>query len=132
MQGRGYAAEAVEAPTEVGFRERFYIDISFAAPLSSRLLGRPHKGFSIRSYRMKEYLHLVDAETSGPRCDVTPLFADPVAFSQLTTDLVQPFSALTIDYVAGIDALGFVLGTAIAVRLSGTVSKAKIFSPSDR
>ena len=118
MQRRSYVTEAVEARTEIAFRERFYIDISFAAPLSSRLLRRPHEGFSIRSYRMKEYLHLIDTQTSGPRCDVTPLFADPVAFSQLTTDLVQPFSALTIDYVAGIDALGFVLGTAIAVRLN--------------
>lgn len=67
---------------------------------------------------MKDYLHLIDTQTPGPRCDVTPLFADPVAFSQLVTDLVQPFSGLTIDHVAGIDALGFILGTAIAVRLN--------------
>jgi len=66
---------------------------------------------------MKEYLQLIDTHTSG-RCDVTPLFADHAAFAQLTADLVRPFTSVSIDYVAGIDALGFVLGTAIATRLN--------------
>ncbi|MBI3659383.1 adenine phosphoribosyltransferase [Candidatus Acetothermia bacterium] len=67
---------------------------------------------------MKDYLQLIDTQTSGPRCDVTPLFADPAAFAQLITDLAQPFTSTSIDYVAGIDALGFVLGTAMAMRLN--------------
>jgi adenine phosphoribosyltransferase len=67
---------------------------------------------------LKEYLQLIDTNTAGPRCDVTPLFADPVAFSRLVDDLVLPFSSIQIDYVAGIDALGFILGTAIAMRLN--------------
>src|SRR3990172_7957420 len=66
---------------------------------------------------MKNYLQLIDTHTSGPRCDVTPLFANPEAFAQLITDLAKPFASTALDYVAGIDALGFVLGTAIAVRL---------------
>ena len=66
---------------------------------------------------MKEYLRLIDTHTSGPRCDVTPLFADPIAFAQLISDLSEPFGSTAIDYVAGIDALGFVLGSAIALRL---------------
>ena len=49
---------------------------------------------------------------------MTPLFADPIAFAQLITDLSEPFTAAAIDYVAGIDALGFVLGVAIALRLN--------------
>jgi adenine phosphoribosyltransferase len=67
---------------------------------------------------MQEYLQLIDTHTPGPRCDVTPLFADPVAFAQLITDLVEPFTSTALDYVAGIDALGFVLGTAVALRLN--------------
>ena len=66
---------------------------------------------------MKEYLHLIETNTPGPRCDVTPLFANPVAFAQLVTDLSLPFTSTPIDYVAGIDALGFILGTAISMRL---------------
>jgi adenine phosphoribosyltransferase len=46
------------------------------------------------------------------------LFADPTAFTHLIEDLSEPFMAVAIDYVAGIDALGFILGTAIALRLN--------------
>ncbi len=67
---------------------------------------------------MKEYLRLIDTQTPGPRCDVTPLFADPLAFAQLVDDLAGPFTAVPLDYVAGIDALGFILGAALAVRLN--------------
>jgi hypothetical protein len=28
---------------------------------------------------MKEYLRLINTDTAGPRCDVTPLFARPIA-----------------------------------------------------
>jgi len=66
---------------------------------------------------MKEYLGLIDVNTPGRRNDVTPLFADPVAFSELVTDLAAPFEPDSIDLVAGIDALGFILATAIAMQL---------------
>ena len=56
---------------------------------------------------MKDYLQLIDTNTHGPRCDVTPLFANPTAFAQLIDDLCEPFTSTAIDYVAGIDALGF-------------------------
>jgi len=65
---------------------------------------------------MKDYLSLVDRNTRG-RCDVTPLFADREAFSQLADDLAKPFLGSDIDAVVAIDALGFILGTAIAERL---------------
>jgi adenine phosphoribosyltransferase len=65
---------------------------------------------------MKPYLSLIDMNTQG-RCDVTPLFADREAFSQLADDLAKPFLGLDIDAVVAIDALGFILGTAIAERL---------------
>ncbi len=63
------------------------------------------------------YLALIDTETSGLRCDVTPLFADYAAFAAVVNDLAAPFADAKIDLVAGIDALGFILGTAVALRL---------------
>ena len=63
------------------------------------------------------YLHLVDIHTLGPRNDVTPLFSDYEAFSALVADLSAPFVKLEVDLVAGIDALGFILGTAVALHL---------------
>lgn len=63
------------------------------------------------------YLARIDTETSGSRYDVTPLFADYDAFSAVVNDLAAPFADAEIDLVAGIDALGFILGTAVALRL---------------
>jgi len=67
---------------------------------------------------MTDYLQLIDTHTRGNRCDVTPLFADYNAFSALVNDLCLRFSTVQFDFVAGIDALGFILGTAIAMRTS--------------
>ena len=66
---------------------------------------------------MKPYLAKIDTNTTGNRNDVTPLFADRQAFSQLADDLTEPFLEAGIDVVVAIDALGFILGTAIAERL---------------
>jgi adenine phosphoribosyltransferase len=63
----------------------------------------------------RPYLALIDRETSGNRCDVTPLFADYAAFSALVEDLAALVEPLPFDIVAGIDALGFILGTALAL-----------------
>jgi adenine phosphoribosyltransferase len=65
---------------------------------------------------MSNYLHLIDVNTEGPRNDVTPLFADFESFSALVDDLLAQFNTDAFDYVAGIDALGFILGTAISFR----------------
>jgi adenine phosphoribosyltransferase len=64
----------------------------------------------------RPYLALIDRETSGNRCDVTPLFADYAAFSALVDDLAVLVEPLAFDVVVGIDALGFILGTALALR----------------
>jgi adenine phosphoribosyltransferase len=66
---------------------------------------------------MKEYLRLIDTNTIGPRYDVAPLFSDYTAFAALAEDLARPFTDVACDYVAGIDALGFILGAAVALRL---------------
>jgi len=66
---------------------------------------------------MTNYLQLIDVNTPGPRYDVTPLFADYEAFSALVDDLVVQFNPSGLDYIAGMDALGFILGTAVALRM---------------
>jgi adenine phosphoribosyltransferase len=65
---------------------------------------------------MKDYLRLIDTDTTGPRYDVTPLFADPEAFSSLVEDLLEGFAGVPFDLIAGIDALGFILGAAMAMK----------------
>jgi adenine phosphoribosyltransferase len=65
---------------------------------------------------MLDYRALIDTHTAGPRYDVTPLFADYAAFAQLVDDLCQQLGDVELDVVAGIDALGFILGTAIAIQ----------------
>jgi len=66
---------------------------------------------------LKPYLQRIDTHTSGMRCDVTPVFADAACFNQLVADLVRPFESVAVDFVVCIDALGFILGTAMACRL---------------
>lgn len=67
---------------------------------------------------MKFYLQKIDTSTQGNRCDVTPLFACPEAFNALVDDLLSQLQNTRVDIVAGIDALGFILGTAIAQKLN--------------
>jgi adenine phosphoribosyltransferase len=67
---------------------------------------------------MKRYLGLIDTQTRGRRYDVTPLFANYPAFSTLVADLIRPFTGDKVDCVAGVDALGFILGAAMATRLN--------------
>jgi adenine phosphoribosyltransferase len=66
---------------------------------------------------LSNYLQLIDTKTTGERNDVTPLFADRAAFAAVVADLSEPFMTIPFDYVAGIDALGFILGAAIALHL---------------
>ena len=62
------------------------------------------------------YEKYINKKTKG-RYDVTPLFANPKIFSNLITDLIKPFKAMKFNKIIGIDALGFVLGSAIAYKL---------------
>ena len=66
---------------------------------------------------MSHYLDLIDRTTTGNRCDVTPLFADPEAFAQMLDDLLGRIGDIEFDLVVAIDALGFILGTGIALRV---------------
>jgi adenine phosphoribosyltransferase len=64
---------------------------------------------------LANYLQLIDTTTTG-RYDVTPLFANYAAFAALLADLDTCFRDVDSDVVAGIDALGFILGTGLALR----------------
>ena len=62
-----------------------------------------------------EYIARIDTSGRG-RYDVTPLFADARAFAALVDDLLAFAQPLSFEIVAGIDALGFILGSALAIR----------------
>ena len=69
-----------------------------------------------------DYLTLIDrSKVHYKRSDVTPIFAHPEAFRALVEDLVAPWVQLqageNVERVVGTDALGFVVGTALALRL---------------
>ena len=49
--------------------------------------------------------------------DRSTLYINAATFEAVVDDLVAPFDPAEVDVVAGFDAMGFVLGTAIAVRL---------------
>uniref|UniRef100_A0A671NQJ2 adenine phosphoribosyltransferase n=1 Tax=Sinocyclocheilus anshuiensis TaxID=1608454 RepID=A0A671NQJ2_9TELE len=62
------------------------------------------------------YLPLMAPNTKGPKF----AWLDPsrlLQFTDCVKDLLKPFQNETIDLVAGIDAMGFILGSAVAVTL---------------
>ncbi|KAJ1547978.1 hypothetical protein HK405_004516 [Cladochytrium tenue] len=70
-------------------------------------------GLALKTVRNKEYLHLIDRSTS-PRFDISPLWADPAAFNSLVSDIVEYFPPSSFDVIVALDALGFILGGALA------------------
>lgn len=63
------------------------------------------------------YLERMGTDTVG-RYDVTPLFAEPETFAELRADLLAGGTGTPEPTtVAGIDAIGFVLGGALATEL---------------
>jgi adenine phosphoribosyltransferase len=49
--------------------------------------------------------------------DITPVLADPVAFSELVDELCAPYRPGEVSKVAGIEARGFILATPVAEQL---------------
>jgi len=50
--------------------------------------------------------------------DITTLLGNPRVFRRVVDELVQPWTGANVDYVAGIEARGFILGGAIAHQLA--------------
>lgn len=66
------------------------------------------------------YLRLMAPNTKGPEfawLDPTSIYINGAAFHDLLDDLVADLDGITCDVVAGLDAMGFVLGSALATRL---------------
>jgi len=66
--------------------------------------------------RFEDYKRAFSQEAIG-RYDIAPVYADIHLFTHLVEDLAAPFVQQKIDKVVAIDSLGFVLGTAVALRL---------------
>jgi adenine phosphoribosyltransferase len=65
-----------------------------------------------------DYLSLIDrSKVHFKRSEVSPIFAQPGAFAQLIGDLAAPYVGEGINQVAGLDAMGFIVGTALALKL---------------
>lgn len=66
------------------------------------------------------YLSLMAPNTKGDKfawLDPTSIYINGDAFRDLVDDLVTDLAGLSVDVVAGLDAMGFVLGSALATRL---------------
>ncbi|XP_042341945.1 adenine phosphoribosyltransferase isoform X2 [Plectropomus leopardus] len=66
------------------------------------------------------YLCLMAPNTKGPKfawLDPSRLYCNSQALADCVKDLLSPFHSDTIDLVAGIDAMGFILGASIASTL---------------
>ena len=66
------------------------------------------------------YLPLMAPNVKGERfawLDPSTIYINARAFHALVDDLIAPFDPSEIDLVAGFDAMGFVLGSAIATRM---------------
>jgi adenine phosphoribosyltransferase len=49
--------------------------------------------------------------------DITPLLADPRAFPAAVEALCEPFKRAGVEFVAGVEARGFIFGAAVAAKL---------------
>ncbi len=71
----------------------------------------------MKGKRFSRYARLIDP-TTRTRCDVTPIFDNAETFEHLIQDLAKPFRSKQVDKVAGLEALGFVLGAGVALKLN--------------
>lgn len=66
------------------------------------------------------YLNIMAPNTKGEKfawLDPTSIYINGAAFHDLLDDLVADLKGVTVDVVGGLDAMGFVLGSALATRL---------------
>ena len=67
------------------------------------------------------YLSIMSPNTKGEKfawLDPTSIYINGAAFHDLLDDLVADLDGVACDVVGGLDAMGFVLGSALAVRLN--------------
>lgn len=61
-----------------------------------------------------EYRERIESPPDEYRTNVPALFTDPDVFDEFVADLAAELAPATFEYVAGIDAMGFIPGTALA------------------
>ena len=66
---------------------------------------------------MYRYLKLVDTSENMSRNDFLPVFADSDSFAELINDLTNLFKNLEFEYIAGIESLGYILASAMAINM---------------
>lgn len=66
--------------------------------------------------KFEYYDKKINKRTKG-RYDITPIFQEYESFNNLINDIIKPFKNKKIDKVVGLDALGFIVGSAIALKL---------------
>ena len=74
----------------------------------------------IESKQERWYLDIMSPNTKGEKfawLDPTSIYINGDAFTQLLDDLTAELDGVGCDVVAGLDAMGFVLGAAIATRI---------------
>ena len=70
--------------------------------------------------KMRWYLDIMSPNTKGEKfawLDPTSIYINGDAFTQLLDDLTADLDGVDCDVVAGLDAMGFVLGAALATRI---------------
>jgi len=76
--------------------------------------------------RWKYYENYLGEPVKGKKTDVTPLFQHKQVFRNLIHDLSRPFEKKSFDKVVGIDAIGFILASAMAYKMQkGMISVRK-------
>ena len=73
-----------------------------------------------RSSQERWYLNIMSPNTKGEKfawLDPTSIYINGDAFHDLLDDLMADLDGVTCDVVGGLDAMGFVLGSALATRL---------------
>ena len=78
------------------------------------------KGRDLGPRNDRWYLRIMSPNTKGPRfawLDPTSIYINGAAFHDLLDDLETDLRGAEVDVVAGLDAMGFVLGAALATRL---------------
>jgi len=79
------------------------------------------KSNNTQTKKDKWYLDIMSPNTKGERfawLDPTSIYINGDAFHDFINDLVLDLKNVKCDVVAGLDAMGFVLGTALATRLN--------------
>lgn len=65
-----------------------------------------------------EYYKNYFTKDSIGRYDMAPLYSDPFIFNKLIVDLITPFKNSKIDKIITLDATGFIIGSAVSIKLN--------------